>query len=43
MVKERHFEYDNWVVNFSKILLKNGNFKIHGDLGVKHYINSHKI
>ena len=43
MVTDCHFEYDNKVVKFSDILLKNDIFEIHGDSGVQHYINSHKI
>ena len=43
MVTGSHFEYANWEVKFSVILFKNGVFEIHGDSGVQHYINSHKI
>ena len=43
MVTDSHFEYTNQVVKFSEILFKYGIFKIHGDSGVQHYINSHKI
>ena len=43
MATYSHFEYANWVVKFLEILLKNGIFEIHGDSGVQHYINSHKI
>ena len=43
MVTNRHFEYANYLVKFLEILFKNGVFEIHGDSGVQHYINSHKI
>ena len=40
MVTDCHFEYANWVITFSEILFKNDK---NGNLGVQHYINSHKI
>ena len=43
MVTDSHFEYANWVIKSLVILFKNGMFGIHGDSGVQHYINSHKI
>ena len=43
MATDSHLEYVNYVVKFSEILFENGIFEIHGDSGVQHYINSHKI
>ena len=43
MATDNILEYAKQVVKFSEILFKNGIFEIHGDLGVHHYINSHKI
>ena len=38
MVTDSHFEYADWVVEFSEILFKNVIYEIHGDSGVQHFI-----